>query len=201
MRKMITTKWLRDNSACEDGIKIFASVFGDNAELKTIINYAIEQKSGKLLDYANWLVVRCMNRTSQIKYAIYVAEQVLHIFEEKYPDDARPRKAIQAAKKYLKKRTKNNDIADAANAAYASANAAAYSATYAIAAADAAYATYAVAYATYVADIAADANAASANAAYAAYASANAAYAAANVAGMKISILNKGIELIYGGRK
>jgi hypothetical protein len=190
MRKMITTKWLRDNSACEDGIKIFASVFGDNAELKTIINYAIEQKSGKLLDYANWLVVRCMNHTSQIKYALYAAEQVLHIFEEKYPDDDRPRRAIDAAKKYLKKRTKKNaNAADAAYAAYSAyaaadayaANAAAYSA---YAAADAAYATYAAAYAAYYA-------------AYSAYAAAN---AAAGIK-MKISILNRGIKLIYGGRK
>ena len=76
-------------------------------------------------------------------YAIYCAEAVLHIFEEKYPNDNRPRKAIEAAKEYLKHPTEENK-----QAAYAYA-AAAYDAAYAAYDA-AAYAAYdAAAYATY----------------------------------------------------
>ncbi len=82
-------------------------------------------------------------------YAIYWAEAVLHIFEEKYPDDNRPRKAIEAAKEYLRHPTEENKqaadaaayAADAADAAYA-----AYAACAANAAANAAYAAADAAY-------------------------------------------------------
>ena len=74
-----------------------------------------------------------------IALAIYSAELVIKYFEDKYPDDKRPRKAIQAARKYLKNPTlKNKNAADAAaHAAHAAAHAA-HAAAYA--AAHAAYA-------------------------------------------------------------
>ncbi|CAM6005481.1 unnamed protein product [Sphagnum balticum] len=90
-----------------------------------------------------------------------IAKSVLHIYESKYPNDNRPRKAIEAA---LTGKPDRN----AAAAADAAAADAAYADAYA--AADAAYAAY-------VAD-AADAYAADAAAAYAANAAA--AYAADN---------------------
>ena len=72
-----------------------------------------------------------------IRFAILCAEAVLPIWNEKYPEDARPRNAIEAAKKYLK--TGKIDAASAAAADYAAANTAAYAANAAYAA-DAAYA-------------------------------------------------------------
>ena len=83
------------------------------------------------------------------------AERVLHIYESKYPNDDRPRKAIEAARSG---NTYTAAYADAAADAAADAYAAA---TYAAAdaAADAAYA--AATYAAYAAaDAAADADAA-----------------------------------------
>jgi hypothetical protein len=88
-------------------------------------------------------------------FAILCAESVLKYFENKYPKDNRPRRAIEAAKGYLKHPT-----ARAARAA-----------------ADAAYAARA-AYMAYAADNAADAAARAAYTAYAAYAAARAAYTA-----------------------
>jgi len=41
----------------------------------------------------------------QILFAALCAETVLHFYEKKYPEDCRPRKAIDAAKKYLEKKT------------------------------------------------------------------------------------------------
>jgi hypothetical protein len=52
--------------------------------------------------WANWLIVRVLSSDNNIRYAIYAAGLVLHHFENKYPDDNRPQKAIRAAKKYLK---------------------------------------------------------------------------------------------------
>jgi hypothetical protein len=43
-----------------------------------------------------------------IRYAVYAAEQVIDIFEKKYPKNKRPRESIQAAKRYLKNPSKEN---------------------------------------------------------------------------------------------
>jgi len=141
------------------------------------------------LVWANWLIVRCMKRKQYLAYAVFAARQVLSIYEKKYLNDDRPRKAIEAVEKCIKSDTKKNRYAAAAaaaNAAAAAANAAdaAYAAAYA-----AANAAYAAANAAYAADAAANAAAA----ADAAYAAAN---AAAAIKKMRIKILNYGIKLL-----
>jgi hypothetical protein len=92
------------------------------------------------------------NPEEQASLAIQCAEKVLFIFEEKYPEDKRPRKAIEAAKKYLADPTEENKVASktaskAANAAAYAANAASYAASYAADAAADSTAYYAAAYA------------------------------------------------------
>ena len=82
-------------------------------------------------------------------FAIDCAERVLPIFEAKYPNDQRPRQAIQAAKDYMAGKITREALRAAAYAAYA-ADAAAYAAyaacaAYAADAACAAYAAYAAA--------------------------------------------------------
>ncbi len=63
-----------------------------------------------------------MTYKQYVSYAVFAAEQVLDIFENKYPDDKRPRKAIQAAKKCIKNPSKENKkAADVYAAAYADA--------------------------------------------------------------------------------
>jgi hypothetical protein len=89
-----------------------------------------------------------------------IAESVLHIFEEKYPEDKRPREAIDAIRLWSDKKITNQKLAcSAAAAAAAASNAAAYAADY--------NAAYNVAYAAAYNAAYAAANAAS-NAAYAA---------------------------------
>ena len=159
----LTLKILESFNACHDGKMWFAAQ--KSRTVKGVVDKLIAQSK---LDWANWTVSRMTNHDNKIRYAIFAAEQVLSIYEKQHPDDARPRKAIEAAKKYLAdKSEKNKNAANVANAAaYAAANAAA----------NAAYATNV------------------ANAAYAAYA-ANAAYAAANAA-MKEKIIRFGLTLI-----
>ena len=120
-------------------------------------------------------------KPDSVAMAIYSAELVIGEYEKRYPDDKRPRRAIEAAKAWLENPTEENRAAaNAASAAYA-----AYAANAAKAAAYAAYAAanaaYAAAYAANAAAYAADAANAAANAAYAAYA-AYAADAAASAA-------------------
>jgi hypothetical protein len=116
-------------------------------------------------------------RKELILFACDCAERRLDKFEEKFPEDKRPRKAIEATREYVKKGGDIQVVKDAAYAAYA----AAYAAN---AAYDAAYAANAAYAAAYAANAAYDANAAyaaanAANAAYAAAYAANAAYDAA----------------------
>jgi hypothetical protein len=110
-------------------------------------------------------------------FAADCAEHVLYLFEEKYPDDDRPRKAIQAARDFA------NGLITAANAAYAAYAAYAANAAVVANAANAAYAA-ANAYATNAAAsyAAADAAHAAANAAYAINAAYAGRYAATNAA-------------------
>jgi hypothetical protein len=111
---------------------------------------------------ARWLFTKLMTKEQNFQIAIFAAELVIDIFEKKYPNDPRPREAIEAAKRYLENNTEENK-----NAAAKAANAAAYAATAANAAANAAaYAATAAANAAAY-DATAAANAAANAAAYA----------------------------------
>jgi hypothetical protein len=145
-----------------------------------------------LLDFVNseiplkdkyWFVINKCDLTYNQKreIAIGVSSIVLVIYENKYPNDDRPRKAIEAAKKYLNNEISIKKLKLARSAAYAAAAYAAdaYAAdAYAYAADAADAAAYAAADAAYAAADAADADAAYAY--DAAYAAAYAAAAAAD---------------------
>ena len=118
--------------------------------------------------------------------AIAWAEYVLPIFEAKFPEDDRPRKAIEAARK-------GSDIAAylAADVAYIAARATAARAAFAAAAAEAA------AFAATIVFVATYAPAAATNAAtYAAEAAEAAAFAAANAAARAIIHDNYGEDKV-----
>jgi len=76
--------------------------------------------------WSDMRVVKAYHWTKEdsVKLAIFSAELVIDIFENKYPTDDRPRKAIEAAKAYLVA-VKSGDKEAAAGAAGAAAEAAA----------------------------------------------------------------------------
>jgi hypothetical protein len=163
----ITKKWLKEKNACAEGIAWWENQTetGAVSVIRTLLD------SGKF-DWANWTITHVFTRRQNIQYAIFAAEQVIGLFEKKYPDDKRPRNAIEAARLVLENDTPAADAyaADAyaadAYAAYASASAS--DTTYA------ASASAAAAYAAYAAADAASASASDTTYAYAAYASASA---------------------------
>ena len=112
----INKKWLEGKRACSEGVEWFLAQKETNGV--KVVNALIVDKK---LEWANWTIVRLMTHPQQIQYAIYAAELVINIFEEKYPDDKRPRLAIETAKEYIK----NPSAYAAANAAYYAAYAAA----------------------------------------------------------------------------
>jgi hypothetical protein len=187
----ITLKFLEEHKVCQEGLDYFKKNFTDDVKcdyLISVLNYKNKH------NWSNWLISKLLKKENIIKYAIFSAELVLHIFENKYPEDKRPRKAIDAAKEYLKNPNKKTaaDAATAAAAAYAAATAAA--AAYAAAADASAADTAATAAAAADDDTAATAYVAAAAAAYAAAAD-SPAYAAAKKETYE-KIMNYGLELI-----
>ena len=107
----ITVKWLTEKSACQEGIDWFIAQKETNS-IKVLEKLIAEKK----LDWANWLVIRVMEYKQYVSYAVFAAEQVIDIYEKKYPNDKRLRQAIDAAKKCIDNPSKENRDA-AANAA------------------------------------------------------------------------------------
>lgn len=113
----ITEEWLKEQEACVKGIKWFKNQ--EERDPIKLIEWFIENE--KHLDWANWLIVRIMDYKQYVSYAVYAAEQVLHVYKDKYPNDLIPRKAIKAikaAKKCIEDPSEKNK-AYAAYAAYA----------------------------------------------------------------------------------
>jgi hypothetical protein len=169
----ITVEWLKKKGACEEGKEWWAKK--SESDVFKVIKAL---KKEKQYHWANWLLSRTFTKPQAVEYAIFATEQVIDIFEKKYPDDKKPRLAIEAAKTWLKEPTEANRKAAAAYA-YA------------------AYAAYAAAY------LDADA-AAYAYAAYAAYAAAAydaAAYDAAEKEKIQLKIIDFGVSILKREKK
>jgi len=155
---LITKDYLKSLSPCEDRYKHYLQNYKDwQGTLDEFLDLPELTHEDK-----KWVFVRSIDKNKLRFVAANFAERVLHFYENKYPNDDRPRKAIEAA------RNNNADAYAAARAASDAARAdAAYDAADAAAAAvdaydaarsAAAYAVSCVAYAAYAAaDAAADA--------------------------------------------
>jgi hypothetical protein len=161
---MITNKVIKSLNPCKDRYDNYLKYYGDKElTIRQFMGRKHITQSDKL-----WVAFRLMPKDNIRLAAADIAESVLHIYENAYPNDDRPRKAIEAARK--------GDVDAAVNAADRAANAA-----------DAAYAdanAYAAAYAAV--------NVAT----YAAYAAVNAADRAANAAARAASDRNTQEKLI-----
>ena len=181
----ITLAWLKKHNACAEGMEY--------CERKGLIGLPADQFAEKLvegnkLSWANWLIAHALQKLDKVRYAVYAAEQVLPIFDKKYPGDDRPKNAIAAAKAYIE-----NPCADTAHAAHADAYADAYDAVFATYTPHA----YAADTAAYAAAYAADAAHATTYATDAADATTYAADAAAHAhAGIYEKVLRYGINLL-----
>ena len=139
MQKEFTKKYMTNNCGCylKEQLDNCSFMKLDVIALDSILDSEIKLKD------KFWFVCKKLNTKEQNQQLVIgVAEIVLEIYENKYPNNKAPREAIQAAKDYLNNtgvtleelRKKRDAAADAAAAAY---DAAAYAAA---AYADAAYA-------------------------------------------------------------
>jgi len=93
---ILTLEKLNELKACEEGVKWFSN------QKETFLDkvcYALIEDNR--FSWANWLIVRCMTKKQRVQYKVFAAEQVIHIFEKKYPEDKRPREAIEATKAWV----------------------------------------------------------------------------------------------------
>ena len=176
-------RWMRriENIVpCKRGYHVF--------ERKDILHWANAtlyeaEVRGETIDHGDKIVAEsarlirpvsgCNERTLRL-FACRVAEDVLPLFEAQYPDDYRPRKAIETARRHADGKATDSELASAWTAAWAAADAAWTAARAVAAAADAAAAPSAAA-ANAARAVAAAADAAAADAADAADAAAAAA--------------------------
>jgi hypothetical protein len=140
MEKLTLGK-LKELRACSEAVAVYKRrPFEDATEAIRALIDGYEEASDidekTRLQWGNWLIARLLPRRDRVRYAVYAAGQVISIFEAEFPDDKRPKTAIEAAKKWLEGEATGRDAADAADAA----RAAAYAAYAAACAADAAYA-------------------------------------------------------------
>ena len=166
MNLTTTLNAVREHRPCEDGweklLKSLKKTKADDEELS--LEHILE--SNGVAD-AIWCLrtVDGYDREKRL-FACDAADHVLHLYEEKYPDDDRPRKAIEVSRRYADgEATSDELVAAAARAAYARAAAARAAASWAAdARAAAARAADAAAWAAYAdaAARAADARAAAA---------------------------------------
>lgn len=177
----ITLNWLKKNEVCGDVVEWFKNQTETDgiAVVKSLVLH------GKL-GWANWIIVHLLDRKQRIQYAIFAAEQVIGIFEKKFPHDKRPRFEIDTARKVLARGSFAN------RAAALAAEAAEWVAE------DAKWAAGAAEWAALAAEAAEDAEAAKWAAEAAEWAARAAEAAGAAMGAMKTKIINYGISLLDG---
>ena len=170
----ITKEWLRKKEACSDGVRWFLhqkETDCGNVMLKLT-------KCGRAAD-ALWLVEKIANKKQSVQIAVFSARLCINEFEKAFPNDNRPRKAIEAADAYIK-----NPCEKTKSAAKAAAEAA-WSAAEAWSAKAAAWSAAAAAR-----------SARSAAAAAAAWSAAEATWAAAAKKKLQIKIIKEAISIL-----
>ena len=102
----ITKEWLEEKGACGEGKDWFSSQ-SSSFICPVIRKLVVLERFG----WANWTITRAMTHEQNVRYACFSALQSIENFERLFPDDDRPRKAIEAALKWADNPTEENKVA------------------------------------------------------------------------------------------
>ena len=110
-------------------LKYVEKLFGKRKTLNALNILGINDIS---IEDRFWVVLRDDMLPDRIfhEFACDCAEHVLHLFEDKYPTDKRPREAIEAKRKWINGEITDEELATARDAAWAAARAAAWAAAW-----------------------------------------------------------------------
>jgi len=120
---IINREWLESREACSKGKDWFFAQ--KEIELTKIVKALIKDSK---FEWANWTLTKAMTHKQNVQYACYSAKQSLHLFEKAYPEDKTPRKAIEAAMRWVKDPSELNRSAAWSAAAESAVESAAWSA-------------------------------------------------------------------------
>jgi hypothetical protein len=95
--KTLSLKKLKDIEACDDVIEWFKRQ--GTTDINKLAKAAIADKK---FYWAIWTATRIMTKKQNVQLAVFCAERCLKIYEDRFPDDDRPRKAIEAARNWIK---------------------------------------------------------------------------------------------------
>ena len=88
----LTKKWLQDNHAGKEVIKVFCKQ--EETNVAKFVEWVIQQEK---LDWANWLIARALSKPNQLKYVVYAAKVVLNAYEEAKLNNDKTQKALSAS--------------------------------------------------------------------------------------------------------
>jgi hypothetical protein len=116
-----TLNKIKAHSPCEDGwAKLLLFLNKTEADDEPLSIATIIQSNG--ISDAVWALRAVEGKDKEIRlFSADCAESVLHIYEKRYPNDDRPRKAIQAARDYANGVIGKDELAAAGDAAWAAA--------------------------------------------------------------------------------
>jgi hypothetical protein len=125
-----TLNKIKAHSPCADGwAKLLLFLNKTEADDEPLSIATIIQSNG--IRDAVWALCAVEGKDKEIRlFAADCAESVLHIYEKQYPNDDRPRKAIQAARDYANGVIGTHELAAARDDAWAAAWAAARAAAW-----------------------------------------------------------------------
>ena len=116
--KWVKNKWCKvkgDLEICENGFHCSRNIIDAMGFVVMEVLARVEVRGKSIIkdDKECWEEMRLVKlykwtKKDSVSLAIFAAELVLPNFEKKYPDDKRPREAIEAAKRVLKSDTANN---------------------------------------------------------------------------------------------
>lgn len=102
----IKKEWLKEKRACQSGVKWFLAQDETNAA-KVMLKLVDEDRASDAL----WILEKTMNKKQSVQLAVFSARLCLENFEKAFPDNDRPRKAIEAAEAYSAKPCSETKVA------------------------------------------------------------------------------------------
>jgi len=112
----LTVEWLEQKGACEEGIEWFK-----RRKDKSLAGVLKAVRREKEWGYAGWFIENILTKKQAVRVAVFSARLCLPEFEKEFPDDNRPRKAIEAAEAYIKNPCKKTIEAAESTAAWSAA--------------------------------------------------------------------------------
>jgi len=114
-----TLNKIKAHEPCEEGYRKLLDYLGKTeADNEALPFLTILESNG--VDDAIWSLRTCDDECALRLFACDIAESVLHLYEEKYPNDKHPRNAIEVARRFANGEASDNELRAAARAAWSS---------------------------------------------------------------------------------